>query len=121
MSTKEMPRIAESVKFWEEQDRINKSIIPRILKNHDLIMDITKQVSSFSEAIAKAEAKIVAVDKSIQSRLSEFSSIIDTLNSRFDKLEKRASRVSTPSRLPIILSISAFICSLLAIVIILVK
>lgn len=31
-----MEKIAERVKFWEEQDRINKAIIPRILKNHDL-------------------------------------------------------------------------------------
>lgn len=121
MSTIEMPRIAEKIKFWEEQDRINKATIPRILKNHDLIMDVTKQVSSFSEAIAKSEAKIVSVDKSAQSRFSEFSSQIDALSDRIILLEKQAMNISSPSKLPLILSISAFICSVLAIVITIAK
>lgn len=28
----EAPAIAEKVKFWEEQDRINKALIPRVVK-----------------------------------------------------------------------------------------
>lgn len=29
-----MEKIADRLKFWGELDRINKAIIPRILKNH---------------------------------------------------------------------------------------
>lgn len=36
MENNEMIKIAEKIKFWEEQDRINKAIIPRIFKNHNL-------------------------------------------------------------------------------------
>ena len=29
----EEPKIAERVKFWQEQDRINRELIPRVIKN----------------------------------------------------------------------------------------
>ena len=38
MDTKELgtPKIAEKVRFWEEQDRINQELIPRVIKQHEL-------------------------------------------------------------------------------------
>ena len=35
-SNAETPRIADKVLFWEEQDRINKELIPRVIKLHEL-------------------------------------------------------------------------------------
>ena len=32
----ETPKIAEKVRFWEEQDRINQELIPRVIKQHEL-------------------------------------------------------------------------------------
>ena len=29
----EAPKIAERIKFWQEQDRINQALIPRVLIN----------------------------------------------------------------------------------------
>ena len=31
------PKIGERVKFWQEQDRINRELIPRVIKNHELL------------------------------------------------------------------------------------
>ena len=36
-------KIAEKVKFWEEQDQINKELIPRVIKNHEMITALTEQ------------------------------------------------------------------------------
>ena len=36
------PSIAERVKFWEEQDRINQELIPRVIRQHELL---TKHIS----------------------------------------------------------------------------
>ena len=33
----EPPNIAERVKFWEEQDKINQELIPRVLRQHELL------------------------------------------------------------------------------------
>ena len=29
------PTITERVRFWQEQDRINRELIPRVIKNHE--------------------------------------------------------------------------------------
>ena len=36
------PPIAERVRFWEEQDRINQELIPRVIRQHELL---TKHIS----------------------------------------------------------------------------
>ena len=36
INTEDAPRIAERVKFWEEQDRINQELIPRVIRQHEL-------------------------------------------------------------------------------------
>ena len=33
----ESPNIAERVKFWEEQDKINQELIPRVIRQHELL------------------------------------------------------------------------------------
>ena len=35
--TMESPNIAERVKFWEEQDKINQELIPRVIRQHELL------------------------------------------------------------------------------------
>ena len=37
-----VPPIAERVRFWEEQDRINQELIPRVIRQHELL---TKHIS----------------------------------------------------------------------------
>ena len=33
----ESPNIAERVKFWEEQDKINQELIPRVIRQNELL------------------------------------------------------------------------------------
>ena len=37
INTEDAPRIAERVKFWEEQDRINQELIPRVIRQQELL------------------------------------------------------------------------------------
>ena len=37
INMEDAPRIAERVKFWEEQDRINQELIPRVIRQHELL------------------------------------------------------------------------------------
>lgn len=48
----EIVSIAEKVKFWQEQDRINKTIIPRVLNNHELIIKLKNQISDKNDEIS---------------------------------------------------------------------
>ena len=56
------PKIAERVKFWEEQDRINRELIPRVIKNHELL---AKHIESHEEGDPLARARIEALEKRI--------------------------------------------------------
>ena len=55
----ENPKIAERVKFWQEQDRINRELIPRVIKNHELL---SKHVESHKEGDSLARAQIEALE-----------------------------------------------------------
>ena len=55
---KEEISIVEKLKFWEEQDRINSSLIPRVVKMHEAITELSKTVNSYSNLYAKHESRI---------------------------------------------------------------
>ena len=53
------PKIAERVKFWQEQDRINRELIPRVIKSHELL---TKHVESHEDGDLLARAQIETLE-----------------------------------------------------------
>ena len=58
----ETPKIGERVKFWQEQDRINRELIPRVIKNHELL---TKHVETHDEGHLSAMTQIQAVEAQV--------------------------------------------------------
>jgi hypothetical protein len=54
-----VPKIAEKVRFWEEQDKINQAIIPRILELHEKVIELSKRFSNSSEQIAAIEGRMI--------------------------------------------------------------
>ena len=60
----ETPKIAERVKFWQEQDRINRELIPRVIKGHELL---TKHVETHDESHLAAMSEIQV----LQARVSD--------------------------------------------------
>lgn len=66
MDKDKMINIAEKVKFWEEQDRINKAIIPRVLKNHDLIAELSEKLTEYTDTIISLEVKIKNLQRKIE-------------------------------------------------------
>ena len=59
MSEEKGPNIAEKVRFWEEQDKINQALIPRVMEMHEAIVDVNKRTSDLSGQIAAAEARVL--------------------------------------------------------------
>ncbi len=69
------PKIAERVKFWEEQDRINRELIPRVIKGHELL---TRHIESHEDGDSLARGQIGALEV----RLAELER---RSNSRFSR------------------------------------
>jgi hypothetical protein len=56
------PDLAEKILFWEEQDKINQLLIPRVLELHKSVQALVENNKMGSEAIAAIESKL-AVEK----------------------------------------------------------
>lgn len=78
MENSETPTIAEKVKFWEEQDRINQALIPRVIKMHEISVDLGKTLASVMNDFALIEAKAAnfTEEKVVQLRHDLTSSFI---------------------------------------------
>ena len=54
----ETPKIAEKVRFWEEQDRINRELIPRVIKQHELLTTHIEGHETSSTQVAALEGRL---------------------------------------------------------------
>lgn len=59
MAEEKGPRIAEKVRFWEEQDKINQALIPRVMEIHEVVRDLSKRTADINGQIAAAEARML--------------------------------------------------------------
>ena len=77
------PHIAERVRFWEEQDRINQELIPRVVRQHELL---TRHVSDHEmlPIVAAAAAK-----EAIQQAQGETLRQLDEARSQNQELARR--------------------------------
>jgi len=53
-------KIDDKVKFWEQQDRLYKAIISKLLKDQDqgLINNVAEKISEYTDTIIRLEIKI---------------------------------------------------------------
>ena len=56
--------ISERVKFWQEQDRINKALIPRVVKMHDTLTRLVGKDAQISERLSATEARFASEQRS---------------------------------------------------------
>jgi len=59
MSDKNTPNIAEKVKFWEEQDKINQALIPRIIEMNERLKELVERTTNIDERIAASESRVI--------------------------------------------------------------
>ncbi|WP_416420548.1 hypothetical protein ACLZHR_09550 [Priestia aryabhattai] len=96
-------KIAERVKFWEEQDEINKEIIPRVIKNHELINELNVQLDNYSNIVINLREEIET--------LKAHNKLLKENMQEIHKKEK-----TNKGNAPIIISLLALIISFLAII-----
>lgn len=106
------PKITDKIRFWEEQDKINNALIPRVLQVHEnqkkqlrlnstLTSDISKiklRVADLTERIKTNDELIEELDESVKKQKIETNKLtqeinknISFLNSSFNKLNFKVS------------------------------
>ncbi len=64
--------IGEKVRFWEEQDKINQALIPRVMEMHDIVTDLHNRTANITSQIAATEARVLQnVKEQVQSLVKE--------------------------------------------------
>ena len=66
------PGIADKVRFWEEQDRINRELIPRVLKQNELL---SAHVSSHEEVRVQAASLSSRIDEMAEHHKREMAEL----------------------------------------------
>lgn len=76
------PKITDKIRFWEEQDKINNALIPRVLQIHENQKKQLALNSSLTEDLSKFKLSIANLFESVNSNLDS----INELNSQLKKV-----------------------------------
>ena len=120
--------IAERIRFWEEQDRINQELIPRVIRQHELL---TKHISDHEmlpivaaaaarEAVEQAQGETLrqleearALNKELASQLEQTGTDREDQNRRH---EEELSKLRRERPLPWVLAGSACAVATVAVI-----
>jgi hypothetical protein len=98
--------IAERVKFWQEQDRINKVLIPRVLKLHERLTEIERRDADISPLLGAVEARVAENSKvQIGNTRAELMGRIDALESAVRVQRWTLAAVSAVSLIALFLAV----------------
>ncbi len=90
-SLSDRPGIADKVKFWEEQDRINRELIPRVLRQNELLSahvasheDVRVQTTTMNARIEELAERHTREMRELEARTGE--QIRSSIDSRVDEM-----------------------------------
>ena len=56
---KDLPSLSEKVQFWEEQDKINQILIPRVIEMSERVEDLGTELSNINTRIARIQSQSI--------------------------------------------------------------
>ena len=128
------PKIGEKVRFWEEQDRINQELIPRVIKQHELFtahiqghedaqVRMAAMDARISDAVGEAVKQAVAAsDKKIKALEEQVAETVEESNKNISELEERtALEVKSAKRQARIMSSFSLAVAIVSVIIALVS
>ena len=75
--------ISERVRFWEEQDAINQELIPRVIRQHELLTEHIGEHENLPAMVANAVQQAIAGAREDQRLLYE--SALESAKAEFDE------------------------------------
>ena len=89
--------LAEKVRFWQEQDRINRALIPRVLALHDRLVQLGRTLEGASERLASVEAEVDAVREALDrtAAASDLETTTTALEAHRDREAELRNRIET--------------------------
>ena len=85
--------ISEKVRFWEEQDKINQELIPRVIRQHEMLTRHIGEHESLPEVVANAVHNAVSAVREEQKREfdAEVTRIAAAMDARVEAVIQKAA------------------------------
>ncbi len=117
--TRKPPGIAEKVRFWEEQDRINRILIPRVIRQGEVLQKLNKEHKNLPELFNRQLA-LEEQFRRFERERRELLAAVKEQSRQFEKERKSLDMVRSQARRDRLLRwlvIGALVVSLTAIIV----
>ena len=75
----ERPSIGEKVRFWEEQDRINQELIPRVIRQNELLTQHIAEHDNLQQILSDT------IQKALAEQAQQYESALDTAQKQLNE------------------------------------
>ena len=83
MTTPDSTPIADRVRFWEEQDRINQELIPRVIRQHELLTSHIADHEELVEIVRNTMQQTLADARREQQK--QYDAALDTAKTEIER------------------------------------
>ncbi len=92
------PAIAEKVKFWEEQQRINGLLIPRIAESIKITRELSDGLESLRGSATEAESRFREQVRSVQKPIHQLKEEVSSLKRSYAQQRQAGANMETSLR-----------------------
>ena len=79
----ETVKIAEKVRFWEEQDRINQELIPRVIRQNELLTQHIAEHDNLQQILSDT------IQKALSEQAQQYESALDTAQKQLNETHEQ--------------------------------
>ncbi len=82
----EIPSIGEKVRFWEEQDRINQELIPRVIRQNELLTQHIAEHDNLQQILSDT------IQKALSEQAQQYESALDTAQKQLNETHEQITQ-----------------------------
>lgn len=82
----ERPSIGEKVRFWEEQDRINQELIPRVIRQNELLTQHIAEHDNLQQILSDT------MQKALSEQAQQYESALDTAQKQLNETHEQITQ-----------------------------
>ncbi len=82
----EIPSIGEKVRFWEEQDRINQELIPRVIRQNELLTQHIAEHDNLQQILSDT------IQKALSEQAQQYESALNTAQKQLNETHEQITQ-----------------------------
>ena len=82
----EIPSIEEKVRFWEEQDRINQELIPRVIRQNELLTQHIAEHDNLQQILSDT------IQKALAEQAQQYEAALDTAQKQLNETHEQITQ-----------------------------